>query len=70
MANVRLPEKMEQQLTELCALTHRTKSFYIKEALSKYLEDMGDVYISLERISQPERTIISTEEILKHLQDV
>ncbi len=69
MTSVRLSEEMEASLCRLSALTHRPKSFYIKEALSRYLEDMEDTYIALERISAPKRKVLSTKEVLKILEE-
>ncbi len=67
MTTVRLPQNIELRLSELSRLTHRSKSFYIKEALNKYLEDIEDTYIALERVSSPKRKLLTTEEILKEL---
>jgi len=46
MLSVRLPKKTEARLSALSARTHRSKSYYIKEALEKYLEDEED-YVTL-----------------------
>ena len=67
MASVRLPDVIDMQLGQLCKLTRRSKSFYIKEALARYLEDISDDYIALERTIQPGRTLLSTAEVLQAL---
>ena len=67
MTSVRLPENIENRLSDLCQLTKRSKSFYIKEAIEQYLDDMEDTYITLERISNPGRTFLSTEEVIEEL---
>lgn len=67
MTSVRLPEKIDAQLAHLCELTKRSKSFYIKEALERYMEDMSDYYVALERISRPNRKFLTTKELLKEL---
>lgn len=69
MASIRLPEEIESRLNNLCQLTHRSKSFYVKEALSRYLEDMEDAYIALDRIARPNRKLLTTEEILNKLEE-
>ncbi len=51
MVNVRVPKEIEERLEELTRLTHRSKSFYVREALRAYLEDLEDYYISLERLA-------------------
>ena len=66
MTSVRLPENIDLQLEKLCSLTKRSKSFYIKEALTTYLEDIGDQYIALDRIARPGR-LLTTKELLKEL---
>lgn len=68
MASIRLTNTQESRLENLCKLTRRSKSFYIKEAIEKYLEDMEDAYIALERISNPERALLSTEEAINELE--
>lgn len=70
MAAVRLPVDIEVRLSNLSAITHRPKSFYIREALKQYLEDMEDGYIALERIANPKRKLLTTDELLKKLGDV
>ena len=39
MLAVRLPKDLEDRLNKLAASTHRSKSFYMKEALESYLEE-------------------------------
>lgn len=67
MASIRLPENIETKLEHLCEITQRSKSFYIKEALERYLEDVGDQYIAIDRISRPKRKTLSTKEVLAQL---
>lgn len=37
MLGVRLPESLDQRLSQLAEKTHRPKSFYVKQALEEYL---------------------------------
>jgi len=69
MTTVRLPEDLENRLIKLSAMTHRPKSFYIREAITQYLEDMEDLYISLDRMTNKNRNLLTTEEILKKLEE-
>lgn len=48
---VRLPEEIEARLDSLAEETGRSKSYYIREALLQYLEDMEDAYIAEQRLS-------------------
>ena len=67
MTSIRLPEELSNRLENLSLITHRPKSFYIKQALYQYMDDLEDGYIALERISNPNRKILTTKEVLKEL---
>ena len=49
MLAVRLPAEMENRLNTLAQETGRTKTFYIREAIANYLEDLEDLYIAEKR---------------------
>lgn len=42
MLTVRLPETIERRLDRLARATGRTKSFYVREALLRYLDEVED----------------------------
>ncbi len=68
--SVRLPNDMEQRLSELATQTGRKKSFYIKEALMNYLEDLEDIYYAektLADIKAGRERVISMREMEKSL---
>ncbi|WP_302179088.1 type II toxin-antitoxin system RelB family antitoxin [Parasutterella excrementihominis] len=70
MLTIRLPESTEERLSRLAKETGRTKSFYVKEALKNYLEDLEDIYLSdkvVDRIRKGEEDVISSEEMGKIL---
>jgi len=67
MISVRLPEEMETRINNLAKSTQRSKSFFVKEALNNYLEDMEDYYEALKRDTDPEQNLISLEELKKAL---
>jgi RHH-type transcriptional regulator, rel operon repressor / antitoxin RelB len=46
MLAIRLPEEIEQRLTDLAQRTGRTKTFYVREAILKHLEDLEDAYLA------------------------
>lgn len=46
MLAIRLPEEIEQRLTDLAKRTGRTKTFYAREAILNYLEDLEDAYLA------------------------
>lgn len=53
MVGIRLPEEMENRLHNLAETTGRSMSFYVREALEEYLEDIEDRYIALYRLENP-----------------
>ncbi len=46
MLSVRLPKSLESRLTALAKATKRPKSFYVREALERSLEDIEDTYLA------------------------
>ena len=42
MISIRLPKDLEKKLDILAQSTKRSKSFYVKEALTRYLEEIED----------------------------
>lgn len=50
MLAIRLPEEIEQRLAELAKETGRTKTFYAREAILRYLDDLEDVYLAEKRL--------------------
>ena len=53
MLAVRLPEELEKRLGVLAKKTGRTKTYYVREAVIGHLEDLEDIYLSLERLEKP-----------------
>lgn len=49
--SLRLPDDIGQRLNALAAQTGRSKTFYILEAIRTHLEDLEDVYIAEQRLS-------------------
>lgn len=66
MLSLRLSNEVESRLNQLAETTGRTKSFYAKEAILKYLDDMEDTYIAINRLETPSKRI-SLEDIEKEL---
>jgi RHH-type rel operon transcriptional repressor/antitoxin RelB len=54
--SVRLPEETEKRLAALALETGRSKAFYIREAILKYIDDMEDVYLAEKRIEDMKRS--------------
>jgi RHH-type transcriptional regulator, rel operon repressor / antitoxin RelB len=43
---IRLPETIEKRLDNLAKRTGRTKTYYAREAILQYLDDLEDVYLA------------------------
>jgi RHH-type rel operon transcriptional repressor/antitoxin RelB len=68
MLAIRLPQSVEKRLERLARRTGRTKTFYARQAILQYLEDLEDLYLAeraLERIRSGEDDAIPLEEIMK-----
>ena len=46
MLTVRLPEELAARLATLARATKRTKSYFIREALERSIEDLEDAYLA------------------------
>jgi RHH-type transcriptional regulator, rel operon repressor / antitoxin RelB len=51
MLAIRLPEDIELRLDNLAKKTGRTKTFYAREAILEYLDDLEDLYLAEKRLS-------------------
>jgi RHH-type rel operon transcriptional repressor/antitoxin RelB len=49
---LRLPNADLARLNELAKTTHRPKSFYVKEALARYLEDLEDTFLAEQSLQE------------------
>jgi RHH-type rel operon transcriptional repressor/antitoxin RelB len=53
MLSVRLEKALEARLEQLSLKTGRTKTYYVREAILEHLDDLEDVYLSLDRLEKP-----------------
>ena len=53
MLSLRLDAELESRLAKLADLTGRTKTFYAKEAIQRYLDEMEETYLALSRLEKP-----------------
>lgn len=61
MLTVRLDPAQEALLSKLASDTGRSKSFYVKEALERYLEDRADYLTALAALERNEQTFSAAE---------
>ena len=52
MLAIRLPENLEERLSHLAAQTHRSKSYYVKQALQDFLDEQEEHLIALSRLEK------------------
>ena len=53
MLAIRLPEDIENRLTQLAKKTGRTKTYYAREAILEHLDEMEEKYLALSRLENP-----------------
>lgn len=64
MLAIRLDPQLEKRLERLAKKTGRTKTFYAREAIINYLEELEDTYLAMERLERSAKTYSSEE--VKH----
>ena len=67
MLSVRLDKETEAKLNNIAKVTQRPKSFFVKEALKNYLDDLIDFYEAEKRTQDKNRNLITIEELEKAL---
>ena len=66
MLAIRLPEDIETRLEKLAKETGRSKTYYAREAILEYIEDLEDHYLAVSRIEKklPTISIAEAEKLL------
>ncbi|HWR57729.1 MAG TPA: ribbon-helix-helix domain-containing protein [Thermodesulfovibrionales bacterium] len=67
MLTLKLPVDLESRLNRLSEKTRRPKSYYMREALSEYLEEYEDAYLALDRLNNKNAKYLNTKELEKRL---
>ena len=70
MLTVRLSESTEQRLNKLAEETHRPKSFYVREAIERSLDEIEDIYLAqirIESLRAGQSKTYTLEEVEKEL---
>ncbi|WP_159586004.1 MULTISPECIES: type II toxin-antitoxin system RelB family antitoxin [Chelativorans] len=55
MLALRLPPEIEARLDALAKRTGRSKSFYAREAILEYLDDLEDLHLAAQRLEELRR---------------
>jgi len=66
MLALRLPPDIEKRLDDLAQKTGRTKSYYARQALIEYMDDLEDIYLAEQRVSEGGPTVALEEVIAKY----
>jgi RHH-type rel operon transcriptional repressor/antitoxin RelB len=69
--SIRLEPEVEQRLDFLATQTGRTKAFYLRELITRGMEDLEDYYLAadvLERVRKGEEEILSSAEVRSSLE--
>jgi len=70
MIALRLPKDIEERLTRLAAETGRSKTYYVREAILEYLDDLEDIYLGEKRLGEiyeGRQTTVSLNEAMREL---
>lgn len=61
MLAIRLPEDIEQRLAALAEKTGRTKTWYARQAILEYLDDLEDYHLAVARIDEDRLSLADME---------
>ena len=70
MLSLRLPQETKQRLDALSEQTRRPASFYIRQALEEYLDDLEDYYLAVDLVDKVESGdlgLVSAEQVKREL---
>ncbi|MDN5753403.1 MAG: DUF6290 family protein [Nitrosospira sp.] len=66
--SIRLPADVETRLKNLAALTGRSKTYYVTQAICEHLDDLEDLYLAereLEAIRSGRSTTMPLADVMK-----
>ena len=58
---IKISTELDKRLTDLAEKTHLSKSYFAREALKLYIEDLEDTYLGLKVLENPGNIYISEE---------
>ena len=67
MLAVRLDQNTESRLDRLAKETHRSKSYFVKRAITTFLDEMEDKLIAVARLEQENPTFLTSDELWHEL---
>jgi RHH-type rel operon transcriptional repressor/antitoxin RelB len=66
--SLRLPDDVSERLANIAALTGRSKTFYMVEAIQEHLDDLEDLYLAEQRlidVRAGKSEIVSLEDVMR-----
>ena len=70
LIGIRIPKSVKDRLDVLAQKTGRTRTFYIRQALLEYLDDLEDKYMAQEvlgRVKEGEEELYSLDDVERDL---
>lgn len=72
MLSVKLPKDLEDRLNSLAAATHRPKSYYLRAALERYLEEndwqIKEILSAVEVADRPDARFVDHDRVAEWLE--
>ena len=65
--SLRLPDNLYNNFDKLCHELDRPKSYILKKAIEKYIDDYFDYDLALERLNDKDDSIISSSQMRETL---
>ncbi len=62
-----LDKELIDKIDDVCKVSERTKSWFVKKAIENYFDEIKDVEIALQRLSDPKAEYISEKQLKKSL---
>ena len=62
-----LDKELLDRIDDICKVSERTKSWFVKKAVENYFDEIEDVEIALQRLSDPKSEYISEKQLKESL---
>jgi predicted DNA-binding protein len=64
-----LDKELIDRIDDICKVSERTKSWFVKKAVENYFDEIEDVEIALQRLSDPKSEYISEKQLKESLKN-
>ena len=62
-----LDKELIDRIDDICKVSERTKSWFVKKAVENYFDEIEDAEIALQRLSDPKSEYISEKQLKESL---